>query len=321
MEQRNKRDRRPIHQRSFQTQQPLSTFDLDDEIVPSMLIPSSIVNVDTQTNNVDKDVNRPYNLHQAPLEFFTIYEKGDEEKTFHNEEMEQRSNQSTRRNKISYSEYPTHKLGSEVQDTTNGKDINGDICTPEYYEQLLFIKGESPRASTEIKENEDELKLDRDRGELSDDYEDVQVEEVRYENQIVINAVKKSKEDTNDYENVEYVNGQLIQPSTNKSKSYESEGMYAMGRRFPSFRIIKGKKKSSKRNNSQEKSNKSEKQFNNLNINSASKEADAIYSRPKKWKFMSKRSEKETKTEVEKNNQFSESGSILWYNQFTYFLF
>ena len=317
MEKHRKRDRKNSDQ-SLHTQQPLSTFDLDDEIVPTMLIPSSIINVDTQTNTVDNCGNSPYHLHQAPLEFFTIYEKGDEEKTFHNEEMEQRSDQSTRRNGVPYTDYPTHKLGSEVQDVRNRNNINVDICTPEYYEQLLFIKGESPRASTEIKENERELKHKIDEGTESDDYEDVQIEEARYENQSVINAMKTSEEDStiNDYENVEYVNGQLIQSSATKSKSFESEGMYAMGRRFPSFRIIKGKKKTSKRMNSREKSNKSVKQFNNPNINIKSKETDAIYSRPKKWKFMCKRSEKDNDVDVEKNNQFLETKSISRYAHF-----
>ena len=141
------------------------------------------------------------------------------------------------------------------------------MCTPEYYEQLLFVKGESPRASTEIKEYEVDSKdaaEEEEEGVISDDYEDVQVEEARYEIQSVINAARKSEEgnSSNDYENVEYVKGQLIHTSASKSKSFESEGLYAMGRRFPSFRIIKGKKKTSKRLNSQEKSNKSVKQFN-----------------------------------------------------------
>ena len=86
-------------------------------------------------------------------------------------------------------------------------------------------------------------------GNFSDDYEDVQVEEARYENQSVINAVEKETNGNmiNDYENVEYVKGRLIPHSSKSSKRYDSEGMYAIGRRFPSFRIINGKKKKMER--------------------------------------------------------------------------
>lgn len=320
---KQKKDGKKVYQKVFDSQQPLSTFDLDDEIIPTMLIPSNKDNNDTQRSNIDNNVYNPYNLHQAPLEFFTIYEKGDEEKTFHNEEMEQRSDSGARRNGLSYSEYPTHKLESEPQDIRYNNTLNGELFTPEYYEQLLFVKGESPRVSTEIKEYKVDVKdaTEEEEAVISDDYEDVQVEEARYANQSVINAARKSEEgnSSNDYENVEYVKGQLIQTSNSKSKSFESEGLYAMGRRFPSFRIIKGKKKTSKRLNSQEKSNKSVKQFNNPSINSASKETDAIYSRPKKWNFMYKRSEKDSKMDIEKNSQVSETLSVWRYSLFIFF--
>lgn len=303
-----------VYAKSFESQQPLSTFDLDDEIVPKVLMTS---NNNSDVNTRKGHINNAYNTyatHQTPLQFFTIYEKGDEEKTFHNEEIEKRSDNSNNisRNELCYTEYPTPTLRSGTNNTEDENILNPDNITPEYYEQLLFIQGESPRASTEIKNRD----VDTKAGNLSDDYEDVQVEEARYENQSVINAVEKAANGNliNDYENIEYVRGRLIPKN---SKRYDSEGMYAIGRRFPSFRIINGKKKKMERMKNDKKCNKSGKQLSNPSVNT--KEAtDAIYSRPKKWKFKCKRALKDNTITKENDSEASENSTTKRYYDLTF---
>ena len=303
-----------IYAKSFECQQPLSTFDLDDEIVPQVLMTSNNTSdVNTRKGHMNNAYNA-YLMHQPPPEFFTIYEKGDEEKTFHNEEMEKRSDDSNNvnnnsRNAVYYTGYPTSMLRSGINNTGDGIIVNSENVTPEYYEQLLFIQGESPRASTEITDRD--FKDDIMEGNLSDDYEDVQVEEARYENQSVINAVEKEMNGNliNDYENVEYVKGRLIPHSTKSSKRSDSEGMYAIGRRFPSFRIINGKKKKMEGLKDAKRCNKSGKQLSNLSV--TTKEAtDAIYSRPKKWKFKCKRAVKDSTITKENESDASENSTI-----------
>ena len=254
-----------VYAKPSECQQPLSTFDLDDEIVPNMLM-SSNNNGDVNPQKCDLiNAYKAYAMHRTPLEFSTIYEKGDEEKTFHNEEMEKRSDDSNNisRNVSYYTEYPTTKVKPGNIGTINTSNINCEEFTPEYYEQFLFIQGESPRASTEIKARGIDVRYSTMEENLSDDYEDVQVEEPRYENQSIINALEKKMNVklVNDYENVEYVKGRLI-PHSSKNNKCQSEGMYAIGRRFPSFRITNGKKKKMRKMKNDEQCNKLGKQSN-----------------------------------------------------------
>ena len=284
-----------VFEKSFDYQQPLSTFDLDDEIIPKMLLSNNSSNADIQI--LDRQIPRnSYPMHQTANEFCTIYEKGDEEKTFHNEELEKRSDLGNviRKDDVLISEYPTGKIQSETNDNIHLNKPKKNAVSPEYYEQLLFVNGKSPMVST--KTADENLNFDdiTSKENISGDYEDVQVEEAKYENQTVIDAVDRGTHE-NSYENVEYVKGRLI----SSSKRLDSEGLYAIGRRFPSFRIINGLKKKTKKINSREKHNKLGKQLNNPDIKNSVSE-DAIYSKPRKWKFISKRPQKEDKLDPRK---------------------
>ena len=63
--------------KTFDYQQPLSTFDLDDEILPD-----GIASTYLRDHSTLQNISPPYPQHRRTSECFTIYEKGDEEKTF-----------------------------------------------------------------------------------------------------------------------------------------------------------------------------------------------------------------------------------------------
>ena len=93
--------------------------------------------------------------------------------------------------------------------------------------------------------------------------------------------------------------------------------MYAIGRRFPSFRIINGKKKKMDRMKNEKRCNKSERQLSDPSVNT--KEAtDAIYSRPKKWKFKCKRAMKDSPITIENDSKASENSPTKRYCDITF---
>ena len=272
--------------KTFDYQQPLSTFDLDDEILPDGIASNYIHDHSTLQNH-----SPLYPQHRRTSECFTIYEKGDEEKTFHNDELEKRSD-------ICRSGL-TNSTSFDVEDHNTG--------TQDYYENILFIKGESPRRSTAIAVEDRDNMYPTEETDNSDGYEDVTIEEAKYENQSVINAVDKAMKETraNDYENVEFVNGKLI-PST---KKYEAEGMYAIGRRFPSFRVANRKKKKHlKKSKKLDMPYISGKRLSNSSTTSSDAE-DSLYSKPRKWKFAYRRSDKNTKILSDSTDENSKNAS------------
>ena len=70
-------------------------------------------------------------------------------------------------------------------------------------------------------------------------YEEVDVEDFRYENQQIANGTIKIQDVHPEYENVEF--------GSNQSKEKPVEDHYAMGRRFPSFRLTSAQKKERKK--------------------------------------------------------------------------
>ena len=272
--------------KTFDYQQPLSTFDLDDEILPDGIASNYIHDHSTLQNH-----SPLYPQHRRTSECFTIYEKGDEEKTFHNDELEKRSD--ICRSRL------TNSTSFDVEDHNTG--------TQDYYENILFIKGESPRRSTAIAVEDRDNMYPTEETNNSDGYEDVTIEEAKYENQSVINAVDKAMKENraNDYENVEFVNGKLI-PST---KKYEAEGMYAIGRRFPSFRVANRKKKKHlKKSKKLDMPYISGKRLSNSSTTSSDAE-DSLYSKPRKWKFAYRRSDKNTKILSDSTDENSKNAS------------
>ena len=272
--------------KTFDYQQPLSTFDLDDEILPDGIASNYIHDHSTLQNH-----SPLYPQHRRTSECFTIYEKGDEEKTFHNDELEKRSD--ICRSRL------TNSTSFDVEDHNTG--------TQDYYENILFIKGESPRRSTAIAVEDRDNMYPTEETDNSDGYEDVTIEEAKYENQSVINAVDKAMKENraNDYENVEFVNGKLI-PST---KKYEAEGMYAIGRRFPSFRVANRKKKKHlKKSKKLDMPYISGKRLSNSSTTSSDAE-DSLYSKPRKWKFAYRRSDKNTKILSDSTDENSKNAS------------
>ena len=272
--------------KTFDYQQPLSTFDLDDEILPDGIASTYIRDHSTLQNH-----SPLYPQHRRTSECFTIYEKGDEEKTFHNDELEKRSD--------------ICRSGLTNSTSFDVEDHNTE--TQDYYENLLFIKGESPRRSTAIAVEDRDNMYPTEETDDSDGYEDVTIEEAKYENQSVINAVDKAMKENraNDYENVEFVNGKLI-PST---KKYEAEGMYAIGRRFPSFRVANRKKKKHlKKSKKLDMPYISGKRLSNSSTTSSDAE-DSLYSKPRKWKFAYRRSDKNTKILSDSTDENSKNAS------------
>ena len=270
----------------FDYQQPLSTFDLDDEILPDGIASNYISDHPTLQH-----ISPPYPQIRRTSECFTIYEKGDEEKTFHNDELEKRSD-------ICRSGM-TNSTSFDVEDHNNE--------THDYYEHLLFIKGESPRRSTEIAVEDRDNISPTEETDHTDGYEDVTIEEVKYENQSVINAVDKAMKENrvNDYENVEFVNGKLI----SRTKKYEAEGMYAIGRRFPSFRVANRKKKKHlKKSRRLDMSYIPGKRLSSSSTTSSDAE-DSLYSKPRKWKFAYRRSDKNTKIVSDSSDENSKNAS------------
>ena len=124
--------------KTFDYQQPLSTFDLDDEILPDGIASAYIRDHSTLQNH-----SPLYPQHRRTSECFTIYEKGDEEKTFHNDELEKRSD--------------ICRSGLTNSTSFDVEDHNTE--TQDYYENVLFIKGESPRRSTAIAIEDRDLSL------------------------------------------------------------------------------------------------------------------------------------------------------------------
>ena len=179
-------------------------------------------------------------------------------------------------------------------------------CNPEYYEELLFMNGKVPIVSNKSIDKSSEYNKPTNSvmgGTVSDEYEEIQIKEAMYQNQSVINAVRcvKGKTKLNDYENVEYLNGKIVRCSDGglTKQSTQSEDMYAIARRFPSFRIMNSDKKRAKRANVHAKNNKTSQKsvlhtINPCNSVANKRVKDPVYSRPKKWNFISRRNLKES---------------------------
>ena len=314
----------PENQLEFQ---PLSTFDLDDEIAPQNV--GVFAMNEKNSNQINEKPIRPdicceHVINRIKEEPFAIYEKGAEEKTFHNAEVEKRSHLcndewKSRTSGICHIAQDYQSVAKQLIDNDALKD---EPFNPEYYEELLFMNGKMSIVSNMLLNKPFDHKkfiINTMDDNISDEYEEIQIEEARYQNQSVIDAVSHAKggDKVNIYENVEHLNGKAVSRAENclAKQSVPSEDMYAIARRFPSFRVMGAIKKHAKRANGRIKCNKtsskSVRHTINHNTNIANVEIkDPVYSRPKKWNFICRRNLKDQHLGTESaKNTFKNSPS------------